>query len=178
MFGEVIRLLQQRRVIQTVLVAVVVILCVGLLTSFFRPDSKSSPKAVASDTQAQAAQSQGITLSASKLLPTIEKKTVFDLTDLPYESTRVQDASLAVGTETIRTAGKQGRRVATYEATYVNGKEVSRTLVSDLVTFQPVNEIVAVGTRTETACAYTIYLSPNGEGFCVKRDKKSRWDWF
>lgn len=177
MFGEILRRCKQVDPIRAGIFVAITALCVGTFVVLMRPSAGMEQISSVTDNSAQAAPAYGKTKTASKLIPVIEKKTVFDITDLPYETKRVDDASLAVGTETVRSAGKQGRRVATYEATLVNGNEVARTLVSDLVTFQPVDEIIAVGTQTKRTCAFQVYLLPNSDAICFKRDKKSRWDW-
>lgn len=165
----------RRRILRITVVGVSILLSIIIVNSFFQP-SNSTADSLTQDNSGIS--TSDLSKTAASLLPVIEKKPIFDITDIPYASKRVNDSSLAVGTETIKTAGKMGRRVAMYDGLFVDGKEVSRTLVSDLETFQPVNEVVAVGTRTENACAYQITINRDGENICIKRDKKFWRDWF
>jgi len=47
----------------------------------------------------------------------------------------------------LRTPGVAGERTLTYEVTLTGGKETGRTLVSNVVTKQPVTKVVAIGTK-------------------------------
>lgn len=65
---------------------------------------------------------------------------------VPFTETRVDDASLASGQTQIRTPGVNGERTLTYVVRSIDGKEVSRELISDVVTTQPTTQVVANGT--------------------------------
>ena len=73
------------------------------------------------------------------------------VTSIPYETTYCYDASLAEGEEKILTAGVNGQLLCTAEVVYIDGEEVSRTVLSQEVVGQPVNAVVAVGTYLEQA---------------------------
>ena len=116
-------------------------------------------------------------INVSALLPEFETRNIFETEQLPYASKQVNDGSLAKGTQTVRTAGAEGRRVVTYEALYLNGSEVKRTLVSDLVTLAPTDEVIAIGTGTTRTCEFGSFTIPGGDVICIKRDKKNWRDW-
>lgn len=78
-------------------------------------------------------------------------QTVTIETTIPYEEETKQDASLADGETKITQEGEEGRRVAKYLVQFVNGEEVSRELVSDEVTKEPVKKITAVGSKKAAA---------------------------
>ncbi|MFS0673850.1 ubiquitin-like domain-containing protein [Ornithinibacillus sp. 179-J 7C1 HS] len=77
----------------------------------------------------------------------IEKK-VEEVTDsVAFDTETRHDSSLEKGKEKVISAGEEGSVVKTYEITYENGKEVDRELVSEEVTKESKNRIVAVGTK-------------------------------
>jgi uncharacterized protein YabE (DUF348 family) len=62
-----------------------------------------------------------------------------------------KDASLYVGTKKVAQQGKNGTRVRTYQVVYADGKPTSKTLVSDVVTVQPVPQVIAIGSKPKPA---------------------------
>ena len=65
---------------------------------------------------------------------------------IPHEITYCNDASLPAGTTKVITEGRDGQMLCLANVSYENGKEVSRTVIRQTVTQQPVNELIAVGT--------------------------------
>ncbi|TWH33957.1 uncharacterized protein YabE (DUF348 family) [Isoptericola variabilis J7] len=65
---------------------------------------------------------------------------------LPFTTERIESADLPKGYEAVRTRGRPGEAVSTYEVRTLAGTEVERVLVSRQVTREPVNEVVVVGT--------------------------------
>lgn len=61
----------------------------------------------------------------------------------------ITDPNLTAGTDAIRQAGSDGESQTTYEVVTVNGVEVSQTAIQQIVTVQPVEEIIAVGTAED-----------------------------
>jgi uncharacterized protein YabE (DUF348 family) len=57
----------------------------------------------------------------------------------------VEDATLSFGSTAVRQAGQPGKRVVTYQINIVNGKEVSRQKIQEVVAQQPVPQIIARG---------------------------------
>lgn len=57
----------------------------------------------------------------------------------------VEDASLSFGTTVVRQQGVPGTKVITYEVELQNGVEVSRHVIQEVVTQQPVTAVVARG---------------------------------
>lgn len=87
----------------------------------------------------------GMELTVSRIL---EMEQTYSVT-LPCEVTYCSDPTLPAGFEKVLTPGVDGEMVCTAAVTYINGVETERTVVSQSVTRQPVNEIVAVGTAVE-----------------------------
>ncbi len=56
------------------------------------------------------------------------------------------DDSLAEGEETVLVEGRDGELLCTANVTYVNGAETAREVTSEVVTIQPVETVIAVGT--------------------------------
>lgn len=63
-----------------------------------------------------------------------------------HETVYCSDAALPLGTQVVLTQGVDGEMLCTATVTYVNGQETERTVLTQRVTKQPVDEIVAVGT--------------------------------
>ena len=83
--------------------------------------------------------------------------------DIPHSVSRINDASLPTGTEKVLTEGQDGQMECVAMVSYRNGSETNRIVLSQVVTHQPVNEVIAVGTApVETApnIGYTV-----GDGF-------------
>jgi len=66
--------------------------------------------------------------------------------DIPMPTQQILDDSLAYGTSAVRQAGSPGHQVTTYQLQLKNGAEVSRSVLQQVVTVQPVTEIRVVGT--------------------------------
>lgn len=69
--------------------------------------------------------------------------------NIPYQITYCNDPQLPEGSVKVITKGKDGEVRSTASVSYVNGEEVSRTVLSQRVVTQPVNEVVTVGTGTD-----------------------------
>lgn len=98
-------------------------------------------------------QEQG-TAAPAATLPEI--KTITDTQIVPFTVQSVNDANLASGKTIVNTVGVNGQRTITYKVTYTNGVEVSRETVTDVVTLQPITQIVSVGTyiTPPSSCGY------------------------
>jgi resuscitation-promoting factor RpfB len=62
---------------------------------------------------------------------------------MPVET--VEDASLSFGTSVTRQQGADGKKVITYQLELQNGKEVGRKKIQEVVTQEPVKQVVARG---------------------------------
>lgn len=88
---------------------------------------------------------------------------------LPYEITYYNDPSLPAGVEAVVTEGREGQVACMATVVYENGREVSRTILSQTVLEHPVNQVVAVGTGAEqdvqAQCGLII-----GDGIIITED--------
>lgn len=66
--------------------------------------------------------------------------------DIPMPVENITDETLAYGTKAVRQKGSPGKKVTTYQNKLQNDKVVSRTILQQVVTVQPVKEIQVVGT--------------------------------
>lgn len=60
---------------------------------------------------------------------------------------QVQDADQPVGYKQVQNPGTPGKKMVTYEIEMKNGQEVSRTIIQSVVTQQPQEQVVVVGTK-------------------------------
>ncbi|MGC0238134.1 ubiquitin-like domain-containing protein [Arthrobacter sp. SD76] len=67
--------------------------------------------------------------------------------DVDFETVTTESAELLKGEKEVTQAGSAGRVEKTYKLVLVDGREASRTLVSETVTVQPVAEKITVGTK-------------------------------
>lgn len=87
----------------------------------------------------------GMVITISRTLSTEEVYTV----TVPYNTTYCYDASLAEGEERVLTKGVEGQVQYTASVLYVDGKEVSRTVLSQQVLTQAVDALIAIGSQVE-----------------------------
>jgi uncharacterized protein YabE (DUF348 family) len=64
---------------------------------------------------------------------------------IPMTAETIEDASLTFGTTAVRQQGSDGRKLVTYQLQLENGKEVSRKIIQEVITVQPVTQITARG---------------------------------
>lgn len=66
--------------------------------------------------------------------------------EIPFKTLYCDDPTLPLGQEKILVAGKPGQQLCTAKVSYAGGRELSRDVLSQTVTLQPVDRLVAVGT--------------------------------
>ena len=89
-----------------------------------------------------------------------EKDTVTEA--VPFETAEVPDPNLYEGEEKVSAKGTPGEKVTVFETVLVDGREVSRTLVSETVSVQPVAAKIAVGTKKKETKPAPAPASPGG----------------
>lgn len=103
--------------------------------------------------------------------PVVEVKQESTTQAVPFTTQDVNDASLTQGTTATRVAGQNGVRTITYNVTYTDGQETSRTEVSNTITQQPVSQVIAHGTRVvqqapAQTCSNGTYVNSAGNTVC------------
>ena len=68
---------------------------------------------------------------------------------IAYSEETVNDPNLNDGEQVIRQVGEDGLKTTVYQVNFVDGVEVSRDLISEEVTKEPVKKITAVGSKQE-----------------------------
>jgi hypothetical protein len=99
--------------------------------------------------------------TTTKAPPTAEKRTITKSRAIPFETRRVNDPSLTQGTTKVRTRGVEGVKTITYEVTFTNGIQTGEKPIREVVTSEPVTQVIAVGTKQAQQC------DPNYAGACV-----------
>ncbi len=96
--------------------------------------------------------------------------------EIPYETVRENSADIILGTVSTETEGENGINQITAKITKIDGVEVEREIISTVVTKEPVNELLLVGTAIgNTGVAYDPssgsypLLWPTGGGVYVSR---------
>ncbi|WP_307095877.1 resuscitation-promoting factor [Arthrobacter sp. V1I9] len=79
----------------------------------------------------------------------VKAKTAVTAEEVPFKSETKESAELLKGEKEVTQAGAAGKVEKTFKLVLVDGREASRTLVSEAVTAQPVTEIITVGTKAK-----------------------------
>jgi hypothetical protein len=102
-------------------------------------------------------------VKAAQNTQNIEKKTVQEKSPVGFSTKYQDDSGLPVGTSKVITEGVLGERTVTYEVTYVEGKETSRQVLSDIITTQPIDKVVSNGTYTAPQVSTPSQSSATGQ---------------
>ncbi|WP_085511510.1 G5 domain-containing protein [Plantibacter flavus] len=106
--------------------------------------------------------------------PTDVVTEVTEVVEIPFTVSEVQDPNIDVGQVVVTTTGVPGQQTNTYRVTTRAGVEITRELVAQLVSVQPVAQVTSVGTRqpappppAPVADPAGGGCDPNYEGQCV-----------
>lgn len=77
----------------------------------------------------------------------VEKKTITEIEDIPYDTVIKKDKSLLKGKTDILQKGKKGTKELIYEAVYKDGKLISKTLVEENIKEKAKDKIITKGTK-------------------------------
>lgn len=104
-------------------------------------------------------------------------KSVTETERIPYNTTYVDDETLAQGKSETRTAGVYGTRTNTYKVTTKGGKETSRELVESSVIQEPRDAVVARGTKPAWHCHDTTSYdrNPYNDNYCEYSDGSGKY---
>lgn len=96
---------------------------------------------------------------------------------IPFETKTVDDDTVEYGKTVVKTEGKNGEKTYTYSVTYKDEKEVSRELVKEEITKQPVTEVIANGTKIVWSCsdATSYDRNPNNDNLCISSTGERRY---
>ena len=79
----------------------------------------------------------------------VKQQTITIDSEIPFASREVSDSSLEKGKTRIKVKGVNGLKQTTYSVTTENGIEVSREKISETTVKNPVEQVVAVGTKAK-----------------------------
>ena len=94
------------------------------------------------------------------LRPGTQIATTEEVIAMPVEVT--EDPSLSFGVQVVRQKGTAGKKVVTYQLQLINGKEVGRTKIQEIVSVEAVKEIVARGKAVYIPADKTAWMSAAG----------------
>lgn len=80
-------------------------------------------------------------------LDVVVQKTEEVTEEIPFETENYDNAEMLEGKSVISTKGVNGSKNVTYSVSYIGGKEVERTAVSEVITKEPITQVVIIGTR-------------------------------
>ncbi|MCA9308949.1 G5 domain-containing protein [Candidatus Saccharibacteria bacterium] len=86
---------------------------------------------------------EGMTISIAQVERNVE--TVEEVAPFPEE--RIQDANQPLGYRQVKTPGKDGKKLVTYELVSRNGGEAERNPIKEVITVQPTKQVVVVGAK-------------------------------
>lgn len=75
--------------------------------------------------------------------------------EIAYKTEEVEEPSRYIGYRSVQTKGVKGQKEITADVSYVNGKEIERQILQETVTKQPVNEVIAVGSKRYSKASNT-----------------------
>ena len=122
---------------------VAALLIVGTLIA---PDSSNGSAPADADAQRAASASPTATPTPTPT-PVVTTESVDVSEAIPFDAVTVDDAGRDVGQDAVTTTGQDGTRVKTYEVTYTDGIETSRSLASEAIAAPPVQQVTSRGTR-------------------------------
>ncbi|MBR6168951.1 G5 domain-containing protein [Candidatus Saccharibacteria bacterium] len=96
---------------------------------------------------------------------------------ISYETKTVEDGSIEYGQTVVRAEGSYGEKTYTYNVTYEGDKEISRELVKEEITKQPVAKVIAKGTKIVWHCvdATSYNKNPYDDNKCTSSTGEIRY---
>lgn len=127
-----------------------------------RFDGKVENIYTAEDTVSDVLKKRGVSLNVKdKVVPTlasniiegldikvtrVKEETLISTVEIPYKTISRMDNNLAKGSSKVLQEGLKGEKQIITKVVYEDGKEVSKSVVSEIIKRNPVNKVVAVGT--------------------------------
>ena len=149
-------------------VVVATLFVLGLAGSSSSNDQKSSTFTVDQKSSLNQPPEQSVSPAKKVQEDQVEHKTETKKEEIQFTINRVSDSSLAEGKTKLKTAGQNGVRTITYDVTYTNGEETARTQTGSIITTEPVDEVLLVGTYVapKLSCPNGTYVNSSGNTVC------------
>ncbi|MGX1161830.1 uncharacterized protein YabE (DUF348 family) [Arthrobacter sp. SLBN-100] len=103
----------------------------------------------ANDRSSQPANANVVNNMVIKISRVDTGQTAVTTEEVPFKTETVESAELLKGEKEVTQAGSAGKVERTFKLVLVDGREASRTLVTESVTAQPVTEKITVGTKAK-----------------------------
>lgn len=100
-----------------------------------------------------------------------------EVEDIEFETKTVDDNTIEYGQAIVRTEGVRGEKTYIYDITYKGDKEISRKLIKEEVTKQPIARIIARGIRVVWHCvdATSYNKNPYDDNRCTSSTGEVRY---
>lgn len=140
-------------------ISALIIVFLGVVGVTAQPDT-SAPT--------QPANSSSSDVKGAETAPVITTKSESTTESIPYTSSTIQDSTLAQGTTKVQTTGVNGELTHTYQVTYTDGVETSRSNPVDTITTPAINEVIIQGSKAPapTNCPNGTYVNSAGNTVC------------
>lgn len=86
---------------------------------------------------------EGMTVSIDR----VSKDTETKEEPVPFTIQQIQDVNQPLTYKQVKTAGQNGKKLVTYQITKRNGQEAEKVAIKEVVTQQPVTEVMVVGAK-------------------------------
>ena len=116
----------------------------------------------ANDRSSQPANANVVNNMVIKVSRVDTSQTAVTSEDVPFDTVTAESADMLKGDKQVTQAGAAGKIERTFKLVLVDGREASRTLVSENVAVQPVTEKVTVGTKAKPAVEAAPAAAPAG----------------
>lgn len=124
---------------------------------------------------AQLAPGTQLNVSAAEPLVTVQvKKQQKQIALIPHKSLKEDDPKLIKGETKLKQQGKNGRKHVTSAVETVNGQEISREVVAEQATLEPIDHIVSTGTMPPPSVGTGTFAWPAEDGEITSK-RGHRW---
>ena len=130
----------------------------------------------ANDRTSQPANAHVVNNMVIKVSRVDNAQTAVTTEDIPFDVLTTESAELLKGEREVTQAGTAGKVEKTFKLILVDGREASRTLVSETVSVQPVAEKVTVGTKPKPVAAPAPAAGSNTGAAAPAMMNEAMWD--
>ncbi|WP_411375908.1 ubiquitin-like domain-containing protein [Arthrobacter sp. MPF02] len=130
----------------------------------------------ANDRTSQPANAHVVNNMVVKVSRVDNAQTAVTTEDVPFETVITESAELLKGERKVAQEGSAGKLEKTFKLVLVDGREASRTLVSETVAVQPVAEKVTVGTKPKPVAQAAAPAGNNTGAAAPAMMNEAMWD--
>ena len=94
----------------------------------------------------------------------LSSQVITEETEVEFPIDATEDATIAAGTEIVKQRGKSGMAEVTFELKLIDGSEFTRTEIGRVVTDEPTNKVVILGTGDPTDIAVAMVTAEGKTG--------------